>query len=42
MTNDDLYKALNAELDVIYGEVLSLRADQHIFWDVQEIGRAHV
>ena len=41
MTNDDLYKALNAELDVIYGEVLSLRADQHIFWDVQEIIRTN-
>jgi AbiU2 len=41
MTNDELYNELNSELDVIYDEVSSLRVDQHIFWELQEIIRAN-
>ena len=41
MADNKLYKQLNSELDVIYDEVVSLRADQHIFWEVQKIIHAN-
>ena len=37
MTIDEMYQELNEELDVIHDEVLNLRSDQYIFWEVQHI-----
>ena len=41
MTSVKMYQELNEELGVIYDEVLNLRLDQHIFWEVQDIIRAN-
>jgi hypothetical protein len=37
MSDDELYKKLSAELDVIRDEVVSLRVKQHMFWELQKI-----
>jgi hypothetical protein len=39
--DDDLYQKLNSELDRVYAEVRSLRVNQHVFWEVQEIIRVN-
>jgi hypothetical protein len=41
MASEKTYRELNRELSVIYHEVLNLRLDQHIFWEVQDIIRAN-
>jgi len=37
MPNDELYEQLNAELESIYGTIRTLRVNQHVFWEVQQI-----
>jgi hypothetical protein len=39
--DDELYQRLNGELGRVYSEVLSLRVNQHVFWEVQEIIRVN-
>src|ERR1035438_966199 len=37
MSDDELYKKLSAELDIIREEVVNLREKQHMFWELQKI-----
>ena len=37
--DDEIYEKLNGEFDRVYAEVQSLRVNQHVFWEVQEIIR---